>query len=484
MLARRAATGLPWTRLSHDASAASSVFVTHVPKTWLRQQPQTPLQPQGPHSAPWAPGSAALPSAAGAGACLLWAANLVQPEVLAAARDLLLRTGSQSLQFDRNADSVDSSPTFEMLWCLKGEYCHAGLADIFRDTVEERLLPVLRSSKELHSCDAKELVLCEALVRVYSDGQRRVHPAHYDTDALVTAVLEVDLTPEGFEGLGFYVQPGAHVNSRISVPLAPGDVVAHSFDLQHGVEVTAGRRCSVIMWFTDSKATCLDKNRSWCEAAAEKGDADAQYVLAGQLDKSFTGQPASDGCKEDGVTNPRVLELLRASAAQGHFVAQNYLGFVLQRSAHTLRIAHPELSAQHAKEALEWYEASAAQGFHKAMVQLARHHAAQGDTTASLKWLTSAAEQRADPSVMHELGAHYLSANDTTKATEWMERSAQMGFPAAQLAMGRLEADPVAAEAWLLLASENGGSVEATVALATAHLQAGRLTAVLRLAVR
>ena len=36
-----------------------------------------------------------------------------------------------------------------------------------------------------------ELVLCEALVRTYDEGQRRVHPAHYDGDALVTAVLEL-----------------------------------------------------------------------------------------------------------------------------------------------------------------------------------------------------------------------------------------------------------------------------------------------------
>ena len=37
-----------------------------------------------------------------------------------------------------------------------------------------------------------DLVLCEALVRVYEEGARRVHPAHYDADALVTAVLELD----------------------------------------------------------------------------------------------------------------------------------------------------------------------------------------------------------------------------------------------------------------------------------------------------
>ena len=80
-------------------------------------------------------------------------------------------------------------------------------------------------------------MLCEALVRYYEDGRRRVHPAHFDADALVTAVFEVS-PPDGFEG-GFYVQPGAHVSSRLPVRLEAGEVIAHSFDLQHGVEVSS-----------------------------------------------------------------------------------------------------------------------------------------------------------------------------------------------------------------------------------------------------
>lgn len=83
-------------------------------------------------------------------------------------------------------------------------------------------------------------MLCEALVRYYEDGRRRVHPAHFDADALVTAVFEVS-PPDGFEG-GFYVQPGAHVSSRLPVRLEAGEVIAHSFDLQHGVEVPFSAR--------------------------------------------------------------------------------------------------------------------------------------------------------------------------------------------------------------------------------------------------
>ena len=216
------------------------------------------------------------------GASLLWVEQLFPASVMAAARDLVLNP--EALVLDRDADSVDGSPTLEVMWMMEGKFLHPALADIFRETVETRLVPLIQRSPELHGlADGRRLVLCEALLRVYEDGQRRVHPAHYDRDALVTAMLEIDTRcnealldhapvehphlPDdgksmvvasnrtgvhGFEGLGFYVQPGAHVNSRMPIVMAPGDVIAHSFDLQHGVEVSSGRRCSVIFWFVDS----------------------------------------------------------------------------------------------------------------------------------------------------------------------------------------------------------------------------------------
>ena len=220
---------------------------------------------------------------------MLRAERLVPAEAMEAARRLVLgldgqRSSGASVEhgfpLDRDEDSVDGSPTFECRWVAEGQYTHAGLAAIFQPFVEERLLPLLRRSP-LGSLPGGggELVLCEALVRMYDEGARRVHPAHYDADALVTAVLELDTCAEaagsgavsggrGFSGPGFYVQPGAHVSTRLPIAMAPGDVVAHSFDLQHGVHVTGGRRCSVIFWFTDSAASCSDKSRPWYAAAA------------------------------------------------------------------------------------------------------------------------------------------------------------------------------------------------------------------------
>ena len=72
------------------------------------------------------------------------------------------------------------------------------------------------------------VVICEALVRVYREGERRSHPGHFDLDALATAVVELN---EDFSG-GFFIQPGAHVDTQTLLPLSPGDVGLHSFDLQ------------------------------------------------------------------------------------------------------------------------------------------------------------------------------------------------------------------------------------------------------------
>jgi TPR repeat protein len=466
-LGRRAAMGMAW-RTTVTAGSSVTVSVASVPKMWR--------QHDAGHT-----DAAAKPSnrQAEAGSVLLWAERLVSPAVLGAARSLLQRA-----EFDRDADTVDGSPTFELLWARKGEYVHAELADVFRSTVETKLLPVLRGEPSLYAHgDAQELVLCEALVRVYADGLRRVHPAHYDTDALVTAVFEIDLGGQPFQGPGFYVQPGAHVSSRIAVPLAPGDVLAHSFDLQHGVEVTSGRRCSVIMWFADSKAACRDKSRSWCRQAAETGNADAQYVLAGHLDNLSVGADEAQA---------QVLSLLRAAARQGHFGSQNYLGHVL---LHSVMGATHDQRHERTAEAVNWFEASAAQGFHKAMVSLARHHTTKGDVVSGIRWLQMAAEQRADPAVLHELwvllcseeARPYLHDNQHQiegRGYKWLQMAAEMGYPASQLAMGRLLLETpgrtTEAEAWLLKAS-NHGVIEASVALATGHMWAGRLVDAVRI---
>ena len=98
--------------------------------------------------------------------------------------------------------------------------------------------------------------------------------------AVTTAFPSVVRAPSiarGFAGDGFYVQAGAHVSSRQPVQMRPGDVCAHSFDLQHGVDVSGGHRVSVILWFADSVESCEKKVQPWHRASAEAGNPDAQY---------------------------------------------------------------------------------------------------------------------------------------------------------------------------------------------------------------
>ena len=413
--------------------APSSEWVTHqteVPKPWLVHKEGAPHH---------------------RGAIMLHAASLVPRAVLDQACQLV----ETSLQFDGDDDSVDGLPTFECRWVAEGQYTHPGLADIFRPTIEQRLVPWLRRSKlaaQIHGYNEDNLVLCEALVRMYEEGSRCVHPAHYDGDALVTAVFELpmgtrhshveggvgdgrssgsgsgssggehDRRAGGFQGAGFYVQPGAHVSTRLPIRLTPGDVVAHSFDLQHGVEVSGGRRCSVILWFTNSVSSCRDRTRPWYESAAAQGHPDAQYNLGRALDRA-------------GSDPRRAMALLRSAAQQGSFVAMNDLGGMLM-AGRGCPDAVPDLA-----EAETWLRRAAAQGFHRSMVGLARLHAQKGEDEEAIRWLSQAAEQRAEPEVCFKLGMahlHGLSGTtvDAARGEKWLREAAEMGHPTAQAELG------------------------------------------------
>ena len=113
---------------------------------------------------------------------------------------------------------MDGNPSFEIRWVRGGQYTHGPLRDVLSGMVEEKLLPLLRASPlGAH----RELVLCEALVRIYDDGQRRVHPAHYDADALVTAVMEIDVQDDSSQAPS-YTGPGSSCSrARTSTPGCP-----------------------------------------------------------------------------------------------------------------------------------------------------------------------------------------------------------------------------------------------------------------------
>ena len=159
------------------------------PLSWASRRPEPISYTRVPK--PWKLGQ----READEGALMLHAPSVVAPEVLSEARKAI-----PCLHLDRDVDSVDGKPMFQVQFIEQGQWTHPLLQKVFQHTVETKVLPLLRSSLLLEGwagggdadAHAQRLVLCEALLRVYAPGQRRVHPAHYDADALVTSMFEVD----------------------------------------------------------------------------------------------------------------------------------------------------------------------------------------------------------------------------------------------------------------------------------------------------
>ena len=110
--------------------------------------------------------------------------------------------------------------------------------------------------------------------------------------------------------------------------------------------------------------------------------------------------------------------------------------------------------------------------------------------TEASEWLRLAAEQRADPAVMYRLGMQHLESapregdiDALPSSNRWLAEAAEMGFPAAQLEMGRLAREDAESELWLSRASENG-CFEATGALGLMYAKSGAATKALRVGVR
>ena len=367
---------------------------------------------------------------------LLRAPSLIPASVLEATRQLL-----PQLQLDRGRDSVDGMPMFQVQFVAQGRFVHDQLAAVFRESLLHRVLPLLRRSRLSPAGVAgpDDLVLCEALLRVYDEDQRRLHPAHYDADAFLTAMFEVDtleVAPPAF-----YIQAGAHTSSRVPIDLAPGDLVAHSYDIQHGVQVAKGRRCSVILWFTDNQQACVDKSRPWYRAAAATGDVAAILNLAMDLRES---QPET------------ARALMMQAAGSGHFVAQNELGV-----EHLTRYLDDPTLGGELDEAERWLTASASQGFWRAEDNMALVCAERGQEGEALAWLRRSAEQKADPEQAFQLGMHHWRGSwsaerDVESVREWIGHASAMGHPAAQLAMAKLAVTKEEMWLWLRRAAVQG----------------------------
>ncbi|CAK0864308.1 unnamed protein product [Prorocentrum cordatum] len=337
----------------------------------------------------------------------------------------VLRHVKRSERYTTDADSVDSRPSFEYYPFQNGRWQDEGLREILHCFVEDRLMPYVR---ERYACDT--CALADILVRRYVPGERRTHRVHFDGHAFATAVLGVS-DPADYEG-GLFVQPGPDVASAASLQIDPGDLVVHSFDLQHGVRVLGGERYSVVFWIKDTSRSVADGTVPWHEKLAEQGDADALFNLATHYEHGTYGK------QQDPL---RAIELYERSATLGHHFAQNNVA-IMYRSAH---MSNPDLISGALGRSAMWFEKAAEAGFALAQKNYAEAFAGglgvEMNMTRAVAWMRRAAEQ-------HDLEAEFVMGEscrlgrgvelDMMEAVRWYQASAEAGFPKAQYALGVL----------------------------------------------
>lgn len=163
------------------------------------------------------------------------------------------------------------------------------------------------------------------------------------------------------------------------------------------------------------------------KTAAEKGDAEAQYLLGLQYQ-------AGDGIGKSPID---AAKWLRQAATQGHVGAQAALGAMQAASS----------NADEAAEAAKWLQAAAEQGRTEAMVALAALHQREGsavfDQAEALRRYTQAADA-GHAGAARTLAEIYTQGRgiprDLSQGLQWYRKAAELGDPKAKFILGRIEA--------------------------------------------
>lgn len=233
-------------------------------------------------------------------------------------------------QFSTLADSVDLLPSHEYYIenhifdprTIRLPADTSPLVNLTRRIIENRLLPYMR---ERYSCP--KCRVCASLVRRYRSGDRMSHPAHYDNQAFITAVVSLTSYGEHFTG-GLYTRTLPGTERFISTQA--GEAIVHQHDLEHGVRVAEGVRYSWILWLQDS-STCQDKpNPDWFLHDAYKGDPVALFNMGTQRrdSEALVDQAANQAFRFFQIAAkkeyPRAQFKLAQSYYSGRGVEQNY----------------------------------------------------------------------------------------------------------------------------------------------------------------
>lgn len=343
---------------------------------------------------------------------------------------IILTCAMASKAYAEIPDSVDHQPSFEYYPLCDGIWTDQNMQAALDDIIQCRILPYIREQYACPSCTVGTV-----LVRRYRQNERRTHAVHFDSQALVTAVLGLS-DPADFDG-GLYLQPGPSASSRLFPRIEPGDLLVHSFDLQHGVHISRGERYSLVLWLKDSPDSVRDGTTPWLEALAARGDAHATHLLGESYEFGDFGRPRDVRM---------AVELYERSAAAGHHWSQNSLGYLCQMRAEQ---EVGEVAQRCLRFSAKWFHDAAERGFAEAQRNLALTYlegaAAEPDPARAVAWMRKAAEQL-DLEAAHELGEMLLVGSpdgrvppDRREARRWLERAARAGFVASRRSLAALD---------------------------------------------
>lgn len=259
---------------------------------------------------------------------------------------------AKDIAMDDHNDEADWLPAFEVYIMERGIPLPGVAIPELVNAVEKLDAQVLPFVKRAYRCS--ECMSCTAFVRRYLPEERLRVPAHFDVTAFTTIILP--LSPSGNYSGGFFVQPGAHVNSRAFVPIEAGDVIVHDFTLNHGIEVHKGGRYSLVVWISETQAACDGSRTPWHANRAMQGDLVAQHIL-GMMYGQGNGAPQDDAKALDWTLR----------AAEGGLVNAQF-------SAGTMIFEGRGTEANETK-ALYWYAQAAMAGDASAQLILSRMYA-------------------------------------------------------------------------------------------------------------
>lgn len=291
---------------------------------------------------------------------LLWVLRSQNIEENAQALRHLAAAESSGL-FNQDADSVDGQPTDEIPLKKDGVLSHrAGM-----DTLQRAAKPIWDKAESYVQTKLRcHCFLCSSLLRRYGDaGIRTSIQAHFDEYAFATAIVSLDKLSDFSGGLVVQAQPAEH--SRRLVELDLGDLVLHSYDLLHSVDVQGGTRHSLIMWFSTSRAACHKAQTPWKRKYARLGEPNAQYQYARSL--IFNSGEAAQGWR-----------WLAQAASKGQSTAQLNWGLRQMQEGRRARAQH-------------WWRRAARQGVKEAAHNLGLSFLESGSFKSALRWLRRAA---------------------------------------------------------------------------------------------